>query len=143
MQLVVHKREEEHEAVHVVVHEVVREVVREVGHEGHEEAHEEARVVPVVGLPDAVLDAGAEDLVERMRDSREELARQEVPEAVLAEDLRDPAVVLQGLATFLMFVPMFPVTVRRTRVCLIIKTHTRVNGVDRRGYNIHIHTLAD
>lgn len=93
----------EHEVVHGAVHEAVRVGVREVVREAHEVAREAGLVVLVAVRPDAVLDADAEDLVERMQDSREELALQEVPEAVLAEDLRDPAVVLQGLATFLMF----------------------------------------
>ena len=92
-----------HEAVHEAAREAVREAVHEVVHEVHVADRVVGLVVRVVGRPDAVPDAGAGDLVERMQDSREVLALQEVPEAVLAEDLRDPAAVLPGLVTFLMF----------------------------------------
>ena len=91
------------EVVHAVAHAVAREVAHAVVHGVHGEARGVDLVVPAADHPDADPDAGAGDLVEKMRGSREELARQEVPEAVFAEDLRGPAAVLPGLATFLMF----------------------------------------
>jgi hypothetical protein len=123
---VVRSRVEERGVVHGAAREAVREAAHGVGREAREAVRGAGRGVRVAGPPDAVLDAGAGDLVERMRDSREERVRQEVPGVVLVEDLRDPAAVLRGLATFLMFCERsgFSCTCVNHRHSIYAYTHT-------------------
>lgn len=94
------RSEGEHEAVREEAHEVVHEEDHEAEHVA---VHGEVLGVRVEGHLGVGLDADAEDLVERMQDSREELVRQEVPEVVLGEDLHDQVVVLRGLLNFIFF----------------------------------------
>ena len=90
-------------AVHVLVlHELVH--VLDVEVQDRAVGHVVEVQVDLVDAVQGVLDEG--DLVERRQDSHEEQVRQEVPEVVLAEDRRDPVVlVLPGLLTYLIGVP--------------------------------------